>query len=144
MGIYFRNLPKDISAIKAGDIDSHSGLELKICVNTYKIFFVDNTEDYFFRRAGKQPALLEQKRDARNKRFDAWYNGEDGWNRGSEGDPSGIDAWFLNGPADESEESMDEREAIVVSCEERGGREVRVFQRVPAPVEAIGGMEIDS
>ncbi len=36
-----------------------AGLELKICVNTYKIFFVDGTEDYFFRarpRAGTAQA----------------------------------------------------------------------------------------
>jgi paired amphipathic helix protein Sin3a len=40
------------------------GLELKICVNTYKIFFVDGTEDFFFRkrRATASPAAYVPRR----------------------------------------------------------------------------------
>ncbi len=37
-----RNLPVN-NTIQGDDIVSTSGLELKICVNTYKIFFVDGT-----------------------------------------------------------------------------------------------------
>ncbi|KAJ1552444.1 Transcriptional regulatory protein sin3 [Nowakowskiella sp. JEL0078] len=45
-----RNLPKRVTSEPDGNIVSRSGLELKICVNTYKIFFVENTEDLFVRK----------------------------------------------------------------------------------------------
>lgn len=45
-----RNLPTSIPEEPPQNIETQSGLELKICVNTYKIFFVDNTEDYFRRK----------------------------------------------------------------------------------------------
>ena len=44
-----RNLPVN-NTIQGDDIVSTSGLELKICVNTYKIFFVGGTEDYVCRK----------------------------------------------------------------------------------------------
>ncbi|RKO92645.1 hypothetical protein BDK51DRAFT_18371 [Blyttiomyces helicus] len=47
-----RNLPARIADDPPRNVETRSGLELKICVNTYKIFFVDNTEDYFRRRGG--------------------------------------------------------------------------------------------
>ncbi|KAI9332798.1 hypothetical protein BDR26DRAFT_868930, partial [Obelidium mucronatum] len=47
-----RNLPQQVPlGPLTGDIvEMRSGLELKICLNTYKMFFVEDTEDYFARR----------------------------------------------------------------------------------------------
>src|SRR5690554_7210198 len=49
-----RNLPAHIPDEPPQDIITHSGLEVKICINTYKIFFVNSTED-FFKRKGSSP-----------------------------------------------------------------------------------------
>ncbi|KAJ3380210.1 Transcriptional regulatory protein sin3 [Lobulomyces angularis] len=63
-----RNLPKLISDDPPINVQTKSGLELKICVNTYKIFFVDNTEDYFCRlhnkatNEGKNTSEQEKKK----------------------------------------------------------------------------------
>jgi len=35
---------------KMEDLDIHNGLECKICLNTYKLFYVEDTEDYFHRK----------------------------------------------------------------------------------------------
>ena len=43
-----RSLPKTMSTL-SNRVASHAGLELKICMNTYKILFVENTEDFFYR-----------------------------------------------------------------------------------------------
>lgn len=53
-----RNLPKEVGDDPPLNVETVSGLELKICVNTYKIFFVDNTEDYFRRKHSIQPKSL--------------------------------------------------------------------------------------
>ncbi|KAJ3130062.1 Transcriptional regulatory protein sin3 [Nowakowskiella sp. JEL0407] len=49
-----RNFPPKFPAVVSdevpGNIETSSELELKICVNTYKIYFVENTEDYFRRK----------------------------------------------------------------------------------------------
>jgi hypothetical protein len=81
-----RNLP-----LKAPDeppigVETRSGLELKICINTYKIFFVEHTEDYFCRRAERASAMKDLARrekclEIRRKKFTEWLqrreNGED-------------------------------------------------------------------
>jgi len=50
-----RNLLSHPPSNDAERVTTRSGLELKICVNTYKIFFVDGTEDYFRRRRAAVP-----------------------------------------------------------------------------------------
>ncbi|KAF9585998.1 Transcriptional regulatory protein sin3 [Lunasporangiospora selenospora] len=45
-----RNLPDHIPEEPPQDIVTYSGLEVKICINTYKIFFVNGTEDFFKRK----------------------------------------------------------------------------------------------
>ncbi|KAJ3283299.1 Transcriptional regulatory protein sin3 [Borealophlyctis nickersoniae] len=96
-----RNLPPEVTEDPVTNIETRSGLELKICVNTYKIFFVDNTEDYFRRkRGGAAGSLLglspderkkaeEKANVARRQKFRAWLEGPRGW-RGS-GKKEGVD-----------------------------------------------------
>ena len=82
-----RNLPKSIPDEPPTNIETKSGLELKICVNTYKIFFVDNTEDFFYRRRSKSINGLSHSdklaADAliRSKKLDAFLNSAKGWKR---------------------------------------------------------------
>ncbi|KAI8799910.1 hypothetical protein BJ742DRAFT_686639 [Cladochytrium replicatum] len=70
-------------------VESKSGLEFKICQNTYKIFFIEHSEDYFRRvwpartvesRAAQE--ILQRKR--RHEKWRAWLEGAGGWKRGVE------------------------------------------------------------
>ncbi|KAJ3071498.1 Transcriptional regulatory protein sin3 [Podochytrium sp. JEL0797] len=88
-----RNLPVKVplGPLLGDVVETRSGLELKICLNTYKMYFVEDTEDYFARRkvvratGGDVDALSKLRRvgwdmgkrrvenEARGKRFDAWF-----------------------------------------------------------------------
>ena len=57
-----RNLPRQLVEEPLSGFEMRSGLELKICINTYKIFFVENTEDYFCR--------LESRRKVRQRQLE--------------------------------------------------------------------------
>jgi paired amphipathic helix protein Sin3a len=47
--------------LERGDVVSRSGLELKICVNTYRIYFVDGTEDFMMRRGSANEGARKGK-----------------------------------------------------------------------------------
>ncbi|KAJ3126023.1 Transcriptional regulatory protein sin3 [Nowakowskiella sp. JEL0407] len=63
-----RNFPSEVSEEVPGNISTRSGLELKICVNTYKIYFVEKTEDYFRRKF--PPSLLKKHAKSTGGDFD--------------------------------------------------------------------------
>ncbi|OUM63677.1 hypothetical protein PIROE2DRAFT_9749 [Piromyces sp. E2] len=70
-----RNLPQVIPDEPPTNLVMHSGLELKICVNTYKLFFVNNTEDYFRRCNVKIPEKqLKLINNNRKEKFIKWYS----------------------------------------------------------------------
>ncbi|ORY32344.1 hypothetical protein LY90DRAFT_673524 [Neocallimastix californiae] len=70
-----RNLPQVIPDEPPTNLILHSGLELKICVNTYKLFFVSNTEDYFRRCNTKLPnEKLEVLKNKRKNKFIKWFS----------------------------------------------------------------------
>ena len=57
-------------------------LECKLNVNTYKLFFVENTEDFLFRRrpAGTSTSDLARARAPQSQeRFRRWLEGPTGW-----------------------------------------------------------------
>ncbi|KAJ3147061.1 Transcriptional regulatory protein sin3 [Geranomyces variabilis] len=97
-----RNLPATAPDQPPHDVEAHSGLELKVCVNTYKMFFVDHTEDYFVRRRGTEEVANEDgvagSAEAARKRwqkFSAWVESERGWKRGvSAGEQQRLAASF--------------------------------------------------
>jgi paired amphipathic helix protein Sin3a len=100
-----RNLPSNISEEPPTNVETRSGLELKICVNTYKIFFVDNTEDYFCRkeRCSGFPMDHEKSLESRHKKFRKWLDSNQGWKRGESSDQSHVrmeetEAWLTCGP----------------------------------------------
>ncbi len=66
-----RTLPESIPEDPPTNIETQSGLELKICVNTYKIFFVHNTED-FFKRFVSDPYDIEVDASKRSAKFHEW------------------------------------------------------------------------
>lgn len=77
-----RNLPTTIPDEPPHGIETRSGLEMKICVNTYKVFFVDHTEDYFARRKVDKGDFGAMKR-RRLEKFGRWIESEGGWKRGA-------------------------------------------------------------
>ncbi|KAI9093851.1 hypothetical protein DFS34DRAFT_630591 [Phlyctochytrium arcticum] len=98
-----RTLPKSIPDRPPTDVETRSGLEMKICVNTYKVFFVDHTEDYFSRRRNQAGQLRveedipdfglfgdrlreanERLRRERRTKFYDWLEGPHGWKQGLE------------------------------------------------------------
>ncbi|KAJ3087675.1 Transcriptional regulatory protein sin3 [Quaeritorhiza haematococci] len=93
-----RNLPPTISEDPPADVEARGGLELKICVNTYKIFFVDNTEDYFRRKkAVSSRAGFEEGKEIRSKKFRQWLTSRSGVFGPGAG---ACENWFLgNGDA---------------------------------------------
>jgi paired amphipathic helix protein Sin3a len=83
-----RNLPTQVGEEPPVNVETKSGLELKICVNTYKIFFVDNTEDYFCRRRPTSKSSLglsetskpvKNAKNSRSNKFHKWLDSEKGW-----------------------------------------------------------------
>lgn len=85
-----RSLPATVSREPPSRIVTRSGLELKICMNTYKIFFVEGTEDYFYRKQETQDVLkmdafshfATRAKAVRADKFGAWMNGPSGWRMG--------------------------------------------------------------
>jgi len=70
-----RNLPQVIPDEPPTNLIMHSGLELKICVNTYKLFFVNNTEDYFRRCNTILPEKkLKDIKEKRKNKFIKWFS----------------------------------------------------------------------
>lgn len=67
-----RNLPPTVQDVSLLNVNAKSGLELKICVNTYKLFFIQGTED-FFQRLVKidvdESLLLERRRAAKARKW---------------------------------------------------------------------------
>ncbi|KAJ3159591.1 Transcriptional regulatory protein sin3 [Geranomyces michiganensis] len=101
-----RNLPATAPDHPPDDVEAHSGLELKVCVNTYKMFFVDHTEDYFVRRRRAAAAAAVEDgagaadgasaaRNIRAQKLSAWIESDRGWKRGlSAGEQQRLAARF--------------------------------------------------
>ena len=67
------------------DIRTHSELECKICVNTYKMFFVENTEDWFVRLVRPPTQADTRAHNLRSRtRFHAWLQRH--WSHGVQDD----------------------------------------------------------
>ncbi|KAI8825138.1 uncharacterized protein EV422DRAFT_517588 [Fimicolochytrium jonesii] len=83
-----RTLPSSAPEEPPLDVEARSGIEMKVCVNTYKVFFVAGTEDFFARvgptaRKGVlTPAAAEEHGRKRKARIDGWIEGPSGWKRG--------------------------------------------------------------
>ena len=83
-----RNLPLNVNRESPENVETRSGLELKICMDTYKIFFVENTEDYFYRKHNSGDTftldscnhLLAKDKKQRFTKFRKWLDSaEKGW-----------------------------------------------------------------
>ncbi|ORY04818.1 hypothetical protein K493DRAFT_311208 [Basidiobolus meristosporus CBS 931.73] len=92
-----RNRPSNLPEELPQDAIMHSGLELKICVNTLKTYFVANTEDYFQRR--RKPVSesdLENTKRKKHQKWRKWLDGDLGWSRGKPRDEleKKCEQWF--------------------------------------------------
>ncbi|KAF9433156.1 Transcriptional regulatory protein sin3 [Entomortierella beljakovae] len=96
-----RNLPSNIPEEPQQDIITHSGLEVKICINTYKIFFVNTTEDFFERKGPKVPKeKLEKNRVKRLEKMNTWLKST---LEEQESDEASFQKWLIDGPEDKKQ-----------------------------------------
>jgi paired amphipathic helix protein Sin3a len=96
-----RNLPAHIPEEPPQDIITHSGLEVKICINTYKIFFVNTTED-FFKRKGSSVSSEKHKevRKRRLEKMQSWLTSTTEEHGSDAALDSAFQKWLLEGPED--------------------------------------------
>ncbi|KAF9968472.1 Transcriptional regulatory protein sin3 [Actinomortierella ambigua] len=127
-----RNLPEQMLLDEPPqDVTTTSGLEIKICINTYKIFFVNNTEDFFKRNKVAFPVTEEKSRELRAKRrskFEAWLESqreENASKKENEANQANFDKWLIEGPA---EVEADEEEGR--GGEEKGDKRQRTVTKV--------------
>ncbi|KAI9187890.1 hypothetical protein H9P43_002281 [Blastocladiella emersonii ATCC 22665] len=89
---------------KQDHVEAHGGLQLKICINTYRLFYIAQTEDSFVRVRSDTPAPAPAPADQpRLAKLAAWWEGPQGWNRDATGDVGEVDRartdrvtkWFL-------------------------------------------------
>lgn len=96
-----RNLPDSVVEERSSDIQSQSGLELKICVNTYRIFFVNDTEDYFRRKHTLSADDLDSFKAKRHAKFRSWLDSDQGWKRELASEPAheienSVHEWLIS------------------------------------------------
>jgi paired amphipathic helix protein Sin3a len=95
-------LPDTIPDEPPTNVETRSGLELKICLNTYKIFFVNNTEDYFYRKGVTNDRFAADLK-IRHETFRKWLDSEHGWKKYdvsrevSDDKQQKIDEWMTSG-----------------------------------------------
>ncbi|KAG0327067.1 Transcriptional regulatory protein sin3 [Dissophora globulifera] len=97
-----RNLPAHIPEEPPQDIITHSGLEVKICINTYKIFFVNTTEDFFKRKNSTvAKEKLYESRTKRSEKMQTWLKATLEEQESDETTlESAFEKWMLEGPED--------------------------------------------
>lgn len=68
-----RNKKKNANPKVMENVSLSNGLECKICLTTFKLFYVEETEDFFHRRRPARPAAAVQaSRQKRQDKFHAW------------------------------------------------------------------------
>ncbi|KAI9137913.1 hypothetical protein BKA69DRAFT_1041309 [Paraphysoderma sedebokerense] len=118
-----RNLPPKNAAPPSGEKTvCHSNLELKICINTYKIFFCENTEDFFYRRrssssskdstSSSKTAALDLSKKIRRAKWQKYHESSDGWKKGYLSDYSYLDKDDVNGKSSAGNDSDSENEDV--------------------------------
>jgi paired amphipathic helix protein Sin3a len=93
-------LPTQKPDFDASSFETVNNLECKICVNTYKMFFVENTEDSFRRRRRAVSAgLLERRQRSHYQKFSQWLQRHPAGLPQQERDAAQerFDKWFLSG-----------------------------------------------
>jgi hypothetical protein len=80
--ITISNLPETLEPAPEDSVYIYNGLEAKICMNTYRLFFVKNRSDWFIRRKrGQSPNAAQQDRIHRHIAWRRWLDGPQGWKR---------------------------------------------------------------
>ncbi|OZJ02279.1 hypothetical protein BZG36_05062 [Bifiguratus adelaidae] len=73
-----RNMKKSAADNKTDDLLIESGMEYKICKNTYHLFYITGSEDLIQRKRQKRVPELSKN----SARWSAWLNSDKGWARG--------------------------------------------------------------
>jgi paired amphipathic helix protein Sin3a len=66
-----RNIPKDLHEIEAS-VKAIPGIEIKLCVRTYRLFYVTNSEDIFWRKRTEEAMTTTKCLQARNRTRQRW------------------------------------------------------------------------
>ncbi|KAI8997990.1 hypothetical protein BC832DRAFT_566531 [Gaertneriomyces semiglobifer] len=118
--------PEDYDVKPKFPVLSRSGLEMKICVNTYKVFFVDHTEDWYWRcQRGEGRAETRRERSERWRSVEKQLK-EAGWERPSRNE--------VRKPDDEDDEDADDDND---EEDEEDDVDARVFDRVVSGLEVV-------
>ena len=73
------------------NIEIVNRLECKICINTYRMFFVENSEDYFHRRGSSlTPEQLFKIRKSKKDKLAKFLEGANGWKQDKAQDPEAL------------------------------------------------------
>lgn len=59
---FYRSIHPTSSTVNLPDILARGGLEIKVCVRTYRLFFVSHTEDFLLRATNKEEREISRKR----------------------------------------------------------------------------------
>ncbi|KIL63546.1 hypothetical protein M378DRAFT_79542 [Amanita muscaria Koide BX008] len=66
-----RNIPQDPHEIEAS-VKAIPGIEIKLCVRTYRLFYVTNSEDIFWRKRNEETVTTTRSLQARNRMRQRW------------------------------------------------------------------------
>ena len=69
-----RNLKKNLRPDIMHDVTSVDGLECKVCLTTYRLFYVEDTEDFLYRNGAHQSRVDYKASDSRKKKFRQWLS----------------------------------------------------------------------
>lgn len=82
--------------VAEGTFDTNSGLQFRVALGNYRLFYTPGTEDYFHR---KRPAALVEAMDAHEKRF-------------VEAASKRLDEWVNKAEAEAEDEGAEEAAAV--------------------------------
>jgi len=69
--LYFRSQRKGANPKAMENVIIQNRLECKICLSTYRLFYVEDTEDFFYRRRGSPRYRPNPKQI---EKFRKWHN----------------------------------------------------------------------
>ena len=113
----------------------YNGLQCKICINTYKIFYVENSSDFMY-RSGQLKSAKDGSKDynkLKSAQFNNWLNTKTAGSV-SESKLKDFDAWLKKGD-----------NGVEISCTEKvceNGLTVKIY-RSPVEPEAEDKMDVD-
>jgi len=125
---------------------AESGLEIKVCIGSYKLFFVPDTEDFFARRLTVEDeearrVLVEAASKEGKEKVEAWVDEKLGLAPPAAPAPAAVIEGGEMEEEEEKEKKVEEEEEVVVVAPAASAQEAAIVEPVvvaaaPAPVVA--------